>query len=84
MITISDVFIELAVSGEGHHYLRKAEGELVSLVHLPKVNGLAVGLAQLLQVGVLHRAGHPGHEEEAALHLELVGVPQGLLQVRQG
>jgi hypothetical protein len=81
--TVSEVLPELPLPGERHHDLRQAERERVAAVHLPEVDGLAVGPAHLLQVPALHGAGHARHEQHPALHLELVRVPQRLLLVGQ-
>lgn len=79
--TFGEFLAELAVAGESHHDLGQAERERVAAVDLPEVDGLAVGLAHLLEVAALDDAGDAGHEEDAALDLELVGVPQRLLVV---
>lgn len=79
--TFGEFLAELAVAGESHHDLGQAERERVAAVDLPEVDGLAVGLAHPLEVAALDDAGDAGHEEDAALDLELVGVPQRLLVV---
>lgn len=80
-LTLSEVVVQLTVSGERHHDLRDPEGQGVAPVDLPKVYNLAVGLGDLVEILALDGAGEARHEEHAALHLVLVRVPEPLLVV---
>lgn len=75
--------MELAVAGERHHHLRYPEGQAVAPIDLPEVHDLAVGLGDLVEVLALDGARDARHEEDAALHLVLVRVPEPLLVVGQ-
>lgn len=77
------MIIELAIPSEAHHELREPKWEGVAAVDLPEMEGLAVRLDDLLHVLALDGAGDPRHEEDAALNLVLVGVPQRHLRLRQ-
>lgn len=80
---MTKVLIELAIPSKCHHHLRNSERKIVTPIDLPEVNRLPVSLAHFFEVLPLDRSGHAGHEQVAAFHLELVGVPHGLLLVGQ-
>uniref|UniRef100_A0A7C9DZM0 Uncharacterized protein n=1 Tax=Opuntia streptacantha TaxID=393608 RepID=A0A7C9DZM0_OPUST len=82
---LGKVGIKLAITSKSHHDLRKTQGKVIPTVDLPKVDGLAIGLSHLSQVLALHGARDRTREEEdPALDLVLVGVPEPLLRVWEG
>lgn len=82
-ITFSKFLFQLAICSQCHHQLRRAERQSVSLIKLPKVEGLPICLTDFGQLLVLDSSRNPWQEEDSALYFILMGMPELLLLVRQ-
>jgi len=81
--TFRKVGIQLSILSEGHHQLRKTQGEGIATVVLPEVKHLPVCFRNLLELLVFSCLRHSWHEENTSFHLILMSMPKLLFLIGQ-